>query len=284
MKKLLLPVTALLLISACQGNFENTSPPGLAPTIEITDTPIQEPTAIETKLPTGTATEMPTETPTQTPTSTITRTPTPDVKDEIVRFQTEDGVTIVGNLVGEGQVGVVLAHMGEAGSNSRRSWMPFAKHIADRGLVTALAIDLRGYGNSVASPSFTKQSLDVSAAINFLKEQGYTRIVCMGASMGGNACVEASLQNLDLVGLAVIASNPFLDRDYSVLSMPKLFVLEQGDPYGLTDRMTAVFELMPEPKEYHTFPEEVHGTRMFKTDSGDEFRSLLIDFIESFAE
>lgn len=278
MKKTLLLIFIVLINVACQSNLTTTSPPQLAPTIESTNTATPKHTA------TATSTDLPTEIPTQTSTATITRTPTPDVRNEVVRFETEDGVTIVGNLVGEGPVGVVLAHMGEAGSNSYRSWMPFARYIADRGVTTALAIDLRGYGRSVASPSFTRQSLDISAAINFLKDRGFTRIVCMGASMGGNACVEASLQNLDLAGLAVIASNPSLERDYSVLTMPKLFVLEKGDPYGLTERMNAVYEMMPEPKEFHTFPEDVHGTRMFETPSGEEFRSLLIDFIESFAE
>ena len=61
-------------------------------------------------------------------------------------------------------------------------------------------------------------------------------------------------------------------------------LLEEGDPYELTDRMEAVYAMMPDPKEYHTFPEDVHGTRMFKTPSGDEFRQLLVDFLESFAE
>ena len=79
-------------------------------------------------------------------------------------------------------------------------------------------------------------------------------------------------------------SNPRLDRDYSPLTMPKLFVLEEGDPYDLSERMNAVYEMQPGPKEFYTFPEDVHGTRMFKTPSGDEFRDLLVDFLESFAE
>ena len=118
--------------------------------------------------------------------------------------------------------------MGEEGSNSQTSWIPFAKHVADRDKVTALTIDLRGYGSSVGQRSFSKQYLDVLGAVKLLQERGYNQIVCMGASMGGNACVEAALAYPDLVGLAVIASNPHLDRDYSILSMPKLFVLEVG--------------------------------------------------------
>ena len=32
-----------------------------------------------------------------------------------------------------------------------------------------------------------------------------------------------------------------------------------------------------DPKEYHAFPENVHGTRIFKTESGDDFRAQLLE-------
>jgi hypothetical protein len=197
---------------------------------------------------------------------------------------TEDDFTIVGSIFGDGEVAVILTHMGEAGSDSRNSWFPFARYGASEGDFTFLAIDFRSYGASAGERSFTNQKLDILGAIKFLQERGYKRFVCMGASMGGNACVEAALLYPDLIGLAVIASNPRMDRDYSGLVMPKLFVLEAGDPYGLTDQMETVYEMMPGPKAYHTFPEDVHGTRMFKTGSGDEFRALLMEFLGSLSQ
>lgn len=266
----------MLLISACGSNIETLPEPEVTPTDKITFTP--------TLVPTATLTPTPTETQAPTATAIIIRTPTLDVKNETVNFFTEDDFKIVGSQFGEGEIAVILTHMGEAGSNSRKSWFPFARHVAAGGKLTALAIDLRGYGNSVGDRSFSKQYIDVLGAVKFLRDQGFTQIICMGASMGGNACVEAALAYPDLVGLAVIASNPRLDRDYSILTMPKLFVLEEGDPYNLTERMNDVYEMMPDPKEFYTFPEEVHGTRMFETPSGEEFRDLLVDFLESFTE
>lgn len=275
MKKPLLFVILTLVMSACAPNVVTTAPEG---------TPTAENTAKPTLVPTDTSTPSPTDTPTPTATATEVSSPTPDVINEIVSILTEDEISIVGSLFGEGEVAVILTHMGEAGSNTRASWLPFARHVAARDKVTALAIDLRGYGSSAGERMFNQQYLDVLAAIKFLKQRGYTKIVCMGASMGGNACADAAVKYPNLTGLAIIASNPKLSRDYSDLMMPKLFVLEEGDPYALKNRMETVYEMMAEPKEYHTFPEDVHGTRMFETPSGDAFRQLLVAFLESFAD
>ena len=264
MKILLILTVVMLLVSAC------------GPGIQAVST--------STMVPTAASTMTPAETHTPSATDVKISTPTPVVEPEIVSFLTEDDLTIAGSLFGEGEIAVILTHMGEAGSDSRASWVPFARHVAAGGQVTALAIDLRGYGSSSGPRRTNRQSLDVLGAVKFLQERGFNQIVCMGASMGGSACVEAALAYPDLVGLAVIASDPRLDRDYSPLTMPKLFVLEGGDPYNLTGRMEAVYEMMPDPKEFHTFPENVHGTRMFDTPSGDEIRQLLVDFLESFVE
>jgi pimeloyl-ACP methyl ester carboxylesterase len=276
MKRIVVVTIAALFLTACGSNVQATQIIETTPTKPNTSTPTLEPTG--TFTPTMTETQSPKATPTKE------TTPTPNVPNEIVKFLTEDEFDIVGSVFGDGEVAVVLTHMGEAGSASRSSWFQFARYAAAEGDLTLLAIDLRGYGSSVGERSFSKQKLDVLGAINFLHGRGYEKFVCMGASMGGNACVEAALMYPDLIGLAVIASNPRIDRDYSELTMPKLFVLEEGDPYDLTERMETVFEMMPGPKEYHTFPENVHGTRMLKTESGDEFRALLLEYLESLAE
>jgi len=260
-------------LTACGSNIQETQSVEVTPTLTVTMIPTLEPTA--TITPTMTDTQVPTSTP------TTAKTPTPDVPHVVVRFLTEDDFTIVGSVFGDGEVAVILTHMGEAGSDSRNSWIPFARYAAAEGDFTLLAIDFRSYGASHGERSYSNQKLDILGAITFLQDRGYEKFVCMGASMGGNACIEAALLYPDLIGLAVIASNPRMDRDYSGLLMPKLFILEAGDPYGLTRQMETVYEMMPGPKAYHTFPEDLHGTRMFETDSGDEFRALLIEFLGS---
>jgi hypothetical protein len=44
--------------------------------------------------------------------------------------------------------------------------------------------------------------------------------------------------------------------------------------------ITAMYELSPDPKEIKVFPGRVHGTDLFKTYLGEEFRELLVNFLE----
>ena len=142
---------------------------------------------------------------TAAPTSTATPTPTQTPQGQIVSFTAEDGVKLAGTLfLAKGDTAVVLAHMGIA---DQKSWQSFAGHIAGRGF-TALTFDFRCYGLSDCGKMGQSESLftqDIRAAIRFLREHGLKRIACMGASMGGTACMNAALDE-ELAGMVVIAS------------------------------------------------------------------------------
>ncbi len=253
---------------------QETAQPATFTEVSPTDTPTIPPT--DTPVP-----PTPTPSPTDTATATITRTPTPEVKNEPVTFTTADDITLVGNLFGEGDIAVILTHMGEIGT-TRTSWFPFARFIAANGY-TALAFDFRGWGASGGDHSYSKQKDDVLAAADFLRERGHERIICMGASMGGIACFNAALET-DMVGLVVLAGGPVINEeiDYSILTMPKLFICEEGDPYELIPSMIEMFDILPEPKEFVLIPGDAHGTRLFNTPAGDELRQLLTDFLDGF--
>lgn len=132
---------------------------------------------------------------------------------------------------------------------------------------------------------------DVRAAIGFLRGRGYERIVCMGASMGGTGCLKAALE-VDLEGLVVIASPMTLRAptrvsvtDFARLTMPKLYACAEedtadGQPTGLASVTTNMYKISPEPKAMRIFPGTAHGTELFDTEYGDEFRELLADFLE----
>jgi len=228
--------------------------------------------------------------PTAIPTATIspTKTPTPSPKlqqvqaDDIIFF-TADGVSLSGTLfIGEEKegIGVVLAHMGAHGAD-QSSWTSFAEHIAGRGF-GALTFNFR--------EDRSKLDLDVRAAIGLLRDQGYQRIICIGASMGGTACLKAAMDT-DLAGVVVISSlwttgsGPIggalivSREELAQLTLPKLFVTTEKDGNGVPATMKAMYEAAPEPKAFEIFPGEMHGTDIFVTPQGDEFRDLLVDFL-----
>jgi hypothetical protein len=63
---------------------------------------------------------------------------------EPIRFTTEDGIELAGDIRGGGSTAVVLAHMFPA---NRTSWADFASILAEEGYL-ALNFDFRGYGAS----------------------------------------------------------------------------------------------------------------------------------------
>jgi alpha/beta superfamily hydrolase len=223
--------------------------------------------------------------PTLTHTSTTTPSPTPEVKVEIVRFTTQDNLKLAGTLFGEGDLAVILAHMGMPDVD-QQSWYPFARLIASKGF-TALTFDFRGRGKSEGMQVFNTLPYDVFAAIQFLQDRGYERIVCIGASMGGTACMRAALDQ-PLAGLGVIASvmsngkpNQVSAYDVQQLSLPKVFAYGNEDTPAVIIDMKIITELAPEPKLIEVYPESAHGTNLFYTKSGGSLTDLLIRFLES---
>jgi len=236
--------------------------------------------------PTPTATPLPTVAPTATPPPA----PTVQFSTETVSFTTEDDIELAGTLFlseGEGDTAVVLAHM--AGENDQESWKPFAKKIARRG-ITALTFDFRCYGQSDCRGSGESGAIllsrDLGAAIGFLREQGFQRIVCIGASMGGRGCVNVAFDE-ELAGLVIVAgtgsSHP--DRqnleDFVSPDMPKLFIVSENDHIAeRTPAMTRLYESAPEPKIFKTFSGAAHGTELFDSKHGKALRTTILNFLE----
>jgi dienelactone hydrolase len=204
------------------------------------------------------------------------------IREDRVSFVAEDGVELSGMVfMGEAEkdIGVVLAHMGAGGYSS---WAWFARTIAQRGF-GALAFNFR--------MDRSKLDRDVRAAVGFLRGLGYQRIVCMGASMGGTASIRVA-GDTDLAGVVVISSlwttgsgatggALIVSREeLAQLTLPKLFVTTDNDRHGVPATIKVMYKVAPEPKAIKIFPGRAHGTDIFATSQRDEFRDLLVDFLE----
>jgi len=252
-----------------------------------TATPMSEPpTATPTPFPPTLTPIPPTATPTLTPTVPPTPAPTVEYSAETITLTTEDNIELAGTLfLSEGDIAVVLTHM--AGENDQQNWIPFAEQIASRGF-TALTFDFRCYGQSGCGGDALADilSLDIGAAIDFLREQGFQRIVCMGASMGGRGCVSVAFDK-ELAGLVIVSGtgsgNPDKQdlADFVSPDMPKLFIVSEND--HVADRtlvMTRLYESAPEPKIFETYSGSAHGTELFRSKHGKQFREALLNFLE----
>lgn len=240
-----------------------------------------------TPLPTFTPTPLPTATRTPLPTASRTPVPTVEYSIETVGFTTEDDIDLEGKLfLSAGGTAVVFAHM--AGENDQENWVDFANLVARRGF-TALTFNFRCYGNSGCGGTGSGSILlsrDLGAAIEFLHAQGFERIVCIGASMGGRGCVNAAFEQ-ELAGLVIVSGTGSSDRDRQNLAdfispdIPKLFVVTENDSTperALT--MANLYESAPDPKIFKLYPGSAHGTELFDSKYKQDFRDLLFEFLE----
>ena len=191
---------------------------------------------------------------------------------ELVNFGTEDGGKIEASLFNAGNSkAVVFAH---GAIFDKESWYFLAEAFQRKG-VSALPIDFRGYGNST-SGSTTKKMYDVLGAISYLREQGYTEINVVGASMGGAAVLLALSNNsipIHKVVLLAPAGGPAIDSTAS----DKLFIVSENE--GMFSGIMAIYNASAEPKQIKIYPGNTHAQLLFKTDVRDELSERIINFI-----
>ena len=154
---------------------------------------------------------------------------------------------------------------------------------------TVLTFNFRGIGKSEGDINYMENLLveDTRAAIEFLRTEGFDRIVCFGGAGGGTSCLEASLSH-ELEGVIAIASpltlgepTKITPEDVEILTVPKLFICTDNDKFGrIPGEVQFMYDNSPEPKQLMFFSGTVHGTQLFNTGHRGEFQQLMIDFLE----
>lgn len=203
-----------------------------------------------------------------------------------VSFLSLDGTTISAQFYeasARPSPGVVLVHML---SRSKADWDEIAQQLADAG-IAALAIDLRGHGDSTGSSgSLPEMTQDVRAAAQWLSARPSVRpdaIGIAGASLGANlALLAAAAEPLVRV---VAAVSPSLDYR-GVRVGPDLMKKLGNKPVWLgssTDDPLAVRTLREltadgaGAREQHLSPAAAHGTQLLAADPA--FGRLLVDWL-----
>jgi len=250
----------LLTVSACGGGNE-TSP---APTATWTPTapPTEEPQPV---VPTATATAFPF---------------AGDGKWE-VSFQTSDGVLLSGTLYGQGESGVILA---PAYPGGQEGWKAFAETVAAQGY-RALTFDFRGHGSSEGVADTAHATIDLMAAVTFMREQAMVdQIVLMGAGWGGTAAIRAAGQDASLAGLAVLSAPRSVgelevsDTDLASLTLPTLWLAARND-LGQDIEAMADQTASPDKTIWVYEGSSLHGTFIFEGANGSDLTRRLLEFI-----
>jgi len=257
--RLVLVVFLALLLAACGGKEEApvspTGSPGASPTLAT--------------LPTPGAAGAP--------------TVAPPVTGIPVSFTTEDNVTIKGRLFGSGETAVVFAHMFP---NDQQAWWGFASEVAGQGYA-ALTFDFLGYGETGGTKDIAHIDRDLAAAVRYLREEGYKRVILVGASMGGTAALKVAARD-EFKGLvvgvvAVSAPQAFQGLvardDVPNIKAPMLFVASQDDGVAF-ESLEAFYDTATGPKQQQVYSGNAHGTGLLQSEHAAEFKALLLDFFQ----
>ena len=207
----------------------------------------------------------------------------------VVHIGGAEGLTTIGTLegvvAGERRPGVLLLHM--LGSN-RLAWEPLVGTLVARGYVT-LAIDLRGHGDTGGDTDWDLASVDVAAALDYLKAHDgvdSSRIAVIGASIGANLALVLGADQPEV--RAVVALSPGLDyrgvktepTTGALAGRPVWLLASEGDGYSAETVRTLGTAL---PGAVVTVvPGNAHGTAMLVADPTLEGR--IVEFLDTAVE
>lgn len=203
----------------------------------------------------------------------------PPEGSEDVSISTPDGETLEATVVGDGPLGLVIAH----GSNANREhWYGEGGELALTGDFTIVMLNLRGYKGSTGDAR-TNQDVDILAAVDWLaSERGVTNSALMGSSMGGSSVLVAASQRPDEIAAVVALSPPGQSGAMNAmaavpdLTMPVRLFVAKGDE-AFVDSAAALAEALGiEPR---IMDGSGHGTGMFPDNPEmlDEIATFLLD-------
>src|SRR5882757_5366911 len=200
---------------------------------------------------------------------------------EHVSFPTEDGGVVYADIYGKGERGVVLAH---GGRFNKESWERQALELTKAGF-RVVTIDFRGYGQSHGPQSksgFDGVEYDVLAAVRYLHKTGAKSVSVVGASFGGAAAADASMdaEPGEIDRVALLAA--WTDRPAEKMKGRKLFIVARDDANddGLRlPKIRANYQKAVGPKELVILDGSAHTQYLFATDQGERLMREILRFL-----
>lgn len=200
---------------------------------------------------------------------------------QLVSFPTQDGGIVYADLYGKGERGVVLAH---GGRFTKESWAKQAQVLRKAGF-RVLAIDFRGHGQSRGSQSKSDDDgaeYDVLAAVRYLHKTGAKTVSVVGASFGGAAAADASIDGEpgEIDGLVLLAA--WTDRSPEKMKGRKLFIVAQDDANDEGPRLPKIranYEKTTGPKELIILDGSAHAQFIFDTSQGERLMREILRFL-----
>jgi len=203
------------------------------------------------------------------------------VAQEHVSFPTQDGGVVYADIYGAGERGVVLAH---GGRFNKESWEKQALVLQKAGF-RVMAIDFRGYGQSHGPNGKSGDDgveYDVLAAVRYLHKTGSNSVSVVGASFGGEAAADASIDSEPGEIDRLVLLGAWTDRSPEKIKGRKLFIVARDDSNDDGPRLPMIranYEKAVGPKELIILDGSAHAQFLFATDQGERLMREILRFL-----
>lgn len=222
----------------------------------------------------------------QPATETAANTCEPPTAPEKVTYEGADGLQIAGDLYlpsGQNLPAVMLLHM--LGS-SRADWVNFAETLADN-CYAALAVDMRGHGETGGEADWTKALEDLQRGLQYLEgrpEINGTKTAIVGASIGANMALRTAAVQPEVQ--TVVLLSPGLDYQGVTTedalaqygNRPILIVASEEDSYAADSSQTLASQAQGLTK-VQIYQSAGHGTAMLNNEP--DLSGLIVDWLNS---
>ena len=195
----------------------------------------------------------------------FTATPIFPLPEGVIIFEIDPSRKFAGHVTGQGETAIILANMSQGGESQ---WDPFVSALEE----DKFTIITFNY----LQPDYPGAAQAVLVILGQLRQVGYKRVVCIGASLGVSACGAISREP-ELVGMVMIAG-PSLGQPVSA-GYPKLFIAAADDP--TSKDIDYAFKAAAEPRQLVLYPGTgVHGTGLFYSPYRQQIIQALVDFVD----
>lgn len=192
-----------------------------------------------------------------------------------VTFKTTDNATIHANYQAKGSHAVLLAH---GAIFNKESWGAFEQRLLKENF-SVLAIDFRGYNQSIQGENPQALYLDIVAGVNFLRDQkGIQHVTVLGASMGGAAAVKANVSDAKGMDQLILLSPARISKPEQ-LSGQLLFITSKKE--YVKERVVSAFDKASKPKKLLLIKGDAHAQHIFKTQESEQLTQGIIDFLKA---
>ena len=193
-----------------------------------------------------------------------------------ITLELPNGAVREGRDYGDGEIGVVLTHMGGA-TDTQDDWAALAEELV-----------AEGYRVVTFNHNASAVWVQVLAATEYLREHGATTIIVGGASLGGMASLRAAQEPgsglhgvIWIAGVQLGSGYAFQEEDVGAVACPILFASGTGDEHGAAEDAERISAWGPSA-ELVLVESDLHGTDILHEGdpAADELRAAILDFLD----